>query len=353
MEQFTVRPQTKMSAPNINETTFLAVLWISVSTSFLFLATRLATRWKIAPQKRADDFFLLLAWLFSLGMAILWSIFYKHLYTILAFSKGDLSSIPLNIDWYKIQQQLRAQLAGYILNYCSIWSVKFSFMFFFRKLGERYRLQKIIWWSVFGLLIVSFAGCIGTLDFACEVSAVDEILRNCASTDSIRLARLTVKVATSLDIATDVAIILLSSNVLWRARINWKRKLALIGISLLTAFIICVAIIRMVWAIVGTGIPDVSWLIPWSMVEICVAIMVACLASFWTLYTMAKARSPSQTVDSESTIAQEARRDVRLRENLAVIDGCRYMLGTRSRSRSKSRRMKCWKREVQEQEQEV
>ncbi|PLB53707.1 hypothetical protein P170DRAFT_469201 [Aspergillus steynii IBT 23096] len=297
MEPIDVRPQTKMSAPEISETTFLAVLWISVGTSFLFLATRLVARWKIAPQKRADDAFLLLAWLFFLGNVGLWTAFYRYLFIILQFSKGNLLSIPLTIDWHQIQRDLRAQLAGYFLTYCSLWSAKFSFLFFFRKLGERYRLQKIIWWSVCGLLILTFAGCIGTLNFRCELSEIDQMIQNCASAESIRLGRVTVKVSTSLDIVTDVAIILLSSNVLWRARINWKRKLALIGISLLTAFIICVSIIRMVWGNAGSGIPDASWLIIWSGVEICVAIMVACLASFWTLYTMAKARSPSPTVD--------------------------------------------------------
>lgn len=108
-----------------------------------------------------------------------------------------------------------------------------------------------------------------------------------------------------------MSVIILSGNVMWRARVNLTRKLALIGVSFLTAFIIIIALLRLFLSVSDMSIIDPIWLGFWNALEICVgeltplnrrllwiylilsiAIVVACLASFWTFYTKSK-RSPS------------------------------------------------------------
>ncbi|KAA8641867.1 uncharacterized protein ATNIH1004_010806 [Aspergillus tanneri] len=76
-----------------------------------------------------------------------------------------------------IQSDLREQLTGY----SSLWSVKFSFLFLLRKLVDR----------------------------------------NCITGHSIWLGCLALKIAMSLDIGTDAAVIVNSGNVLRRTKINW------------------------------------------------------------------------------------------------------------------------------------
>ncbi|KAL1961853.1 hypothetical protein VTN77DRAFT_977 [Rasamsonia byssochlamydoides] len=280
-------PSNQASSPRVSEATFLAVLWVSVGLSFVFLVARLGIRFRLSRRWRADDAFVLAAWLLSLGNTCIWTTVYKQTYIVLRVARGDITTIPANIGWIE-KRYLRGQLAGYILAYSSLWSIKLSFLFFFRKLGEKYRLQQIIWWVVLVVVILSFGGCLGMLDYACEMSNLFESIENCQSPHSIWYERVSLRVSTIMDIVSDAAIILLSGNVLWRVRIDWPRKLALIGLSLLTTFIITIALIRMALGIQGSGVLDPTWLTAWNGVEICVAIIVACLASFRTLYTMSK-----------------------------------------------------------------
>lgn len=88
-------------------------------------------------------------------------------------------------------------------------------------------------------------------------------------------------------------VIVVSTNILWRAKIDMMKKLGLIGIFSLTGFIIAVAIIRIEVGSSPDGV-DVPWLIVWNAVEICVAIIVACLVSFRKLFVMKRAGSRQQ-----------------------------------------------------------
>lgn len=65
-------------------------------------------------------------------------------------------------------------------------------------------------------------------------------------------------------------VIILSANVMWRAKLQGRRKLALISISLLTGFIIVIALVRLLVSVDGSGILEPAWLIFWSSIEICV-----------------------------------------------------------------------------------
>ncbi|GLA89730.1 hypothetical protein AtubIFM56815_004218 [Aspergillus tubingensis] len=222
----------------------------------------------------------------------------------------DYSNLPKNIAAIEVRY-LRGQLAGYLLSYTSLWSVKLSFIFFFRHLGNRFRAQRILWWVVLAFVIACYGGTLGVLDYACEMASFEDsigpfhssfpsrsakvnraVTEACASAYSIWYERVSLKVSTSMDIVSDAAIIVLSGHVMWRVKIDIRRKLALIGVSFLTAFIIIIALVRLELSVSGTGILSPAWLVFWNAIEICVAIMMACLASFWTFYTKLKRQSP-------------------------------------------------------------
>lgn len=57
---------------------------------------------------------------------------------------------------------------------------------------------------------------------------------------------------------------------MWRVKIDIRRKLALIGVSFLTAFIIIIALVRLELSVSGTGILSPAWLVFWNAIEICV-----------------------------------------------------------------------------------
>ncbi|CAF9934782.1 MAG: hypothetical protein ALECFALPRED_006087 [Alectoria fallacina] len=96
----------------------------------------------------------------------------------------------------------------------------------------------------------------------------------------------------------------MSTNLLWNASIEVRKKLALTGIFSLTIFIIGVAIIRVVLTTSGSGL-DLTWFLLWSGLEMTVAILVACLASFRILYTSSDRSRRSALIDDQSNRTTE------------------------------------------------
>lgn len=60
----------------------------------------------------------------------------------------DLRGMLVYFKWYN---------ASMVLTWTAIYSVKFSFMFFFRKLVSRVRSLEIYWWAILSILIPSAA----------------------------------------------------------------------------------------------------------------------------------------------------------------------------------------------------
>lgn len=142
--------------------------------------------------------------------------------TTLTTGPIDFSNLPENIAAIEVRY-LRGQLAGYLLSYTSLWSVKLSFIFFFRHLGNRFRAQRILWWVVLAFVIACYGGTLGVLDYACEMASFEDsigqfhsfppssakvnraVTEACASAYSIWYERVSLKVSTSMDIVSDAA----------------------------------------------------------------------------------------------------------------------------------------------------
>lgn len=62
-------------------------------------------------------------------------------------------------------------------------------------------------------------------------------------------------------------VILLSTNILWKVQLDWRKKLALLGICSLTIFVIAVTITRV---IVVTTRMDITLVLLWGAVELSV-----------------------------------------------------------------------------------
>ena len=73
--------------------------------------------------------------------------------------------------------------------------------------------------------------------------------------------------------------------ILWQVRIPLTKKLALTGIFSLVIITMVFAILRVTLISKLTKQPDTSWSYMWSAIEQNIAIIVACLASFRTLFT--------------------------------------------------------------------
>ncbi|KAI0547069.1 hypothetical protein F4679DRAFT_555734 [Xylaria curta] len=263
-------------APAVSEVGLLGVLWSGTAFSIVVVLIRVIIRCKLFGKLKVDDYFVLAALTFCLGSTLIWTILGKNLYLALP-GAVDLSAItPTEFSELlnKSATGLNANLASYILSYSSLWSIKFSFMAFFKPLGQQLWSQQVLWWISLAFICVGYLVSIALLDFHCLASNGRDVIANCTTKKAASLWNARVGVATSLDIFSDVLIVAVSANIVYRASIPWRKKIILMLICSLTTVMVVAAIIRITVAEHGQK-QDISWLLVWNSIEITLGMMTA------------------------------------------------------------------------------
>ena len=144
-----------------------AVSWASTVIALAFLVFRIFVRVKSFKTLYSDDLLVMAAWCMILATSIIWQTQKKALEAQRELAAG---AIPQTDDVSSLIQNLqRMQFPIFVLFYCSLWSVKLSFLLFFRRLqeGQTARGPKIWWWCVLSFVIVTWASCVGDLPWRC------------------------------------------------------------------------------------------------------------------------------------------------------------------------------------------
>ncbi|CAG8975094.1 hypothetical protein HYALB_00008934 [Hymenoscyphus albidus] len=289
MESQTLSPT--MVPPSVRKSTFLAVIWAGTAIGTLGLAFRLFVRVKYLHRLQFDDFLVSFAWMLLLGTALLWTVIINNFYEIANFLSGKAyltATFP-----HSLEQYLHGSLAAWLMFYLVLWTIKINFLLFFRKLGDKVtNYYKIYWWAVLIFTLAAGIVCVGTIQYDCLAVTFEQSTASqgtCAGPKDIKFQDFALKFPAALDIITDALIISMPISMLWRVRMTIKRKLQLGGIFCLVILTIVVAIVRI--AIVSSAAGsnankqvEVTSHFIWHHIEASVAVLVACLASFRTLF---------------------------------------------------------------------
>lgn len=100
-----------------------------------------------------------------LGTSILWQIKLPVLYEYYAVMAGKRPFDAAFVD--KHTAFLRALVPFTILFYSTLWLVKLSFLIFFRRLGSKVKGQKIWWWFILVVTVLTWLACIADIDYRC------------------------------------------------------------------------------------------------------------------------------------------------------------------------------------------
>lgn len=108
-----------------------------------------------------------------LASTVCFQVFVHDLYMEYAYLSGKVAITGEVVD----------DLAAYFpqlttwttLYYMGLWSIKFSFVSFFRQLGDRVHMFHIWWWLVFVITVITLAICIGLEDYKCSVTGLEYI----------------------------------------------------------------------------------------------------------------------------------------------------------------------------------
>ncbi|KAK1815647.1 hypothetical protein LTR12_009924 [Friedmanniomyces endolithicus] len=225
----------------IAEQQLIISIWVLAAIALIFVLARIGTRLYVFRRIYLDDGFAILALVVLIANGAVMTAMAPAMYELLAVSVGREAVTPafmMRVSFY-----LKCQLASTILFWSCLWSVKASFLAFFRQLSQ------------------------------------------CQAPENVSRSLISLRFSTAVDVITDLCIIALPIAIVARVHISAPQKVALIGVLSLGLIIIGFAIARIVVADAQGTHPEISWLSLWSAIESSVAVLVCCLASFKALFT--------------------------------------------------------------------
>ncbi|KAL8885051.1 MAG: hypothetical protein Q9205_006905, partial [Flavoplaca limonia] len=279
---------TPLVAPKIAHPVFLGFLWSGTGVSLSFVIFRLIVKIRSYRKIYSDDYLVITAWILLLGSAVLWQFMSPNLYDLFAVTSGQK---PLTPDFITKNADLLRSITPFsLLFYSCLWTIKLSFLLFFRRLGFNVRGQKIWWWCVLIITILSWMVTVADHDYKCSLRPLIWIWRNCQSPSAIRFTNNTYYANCAVDVVTDCLIISIPVRMLWNVRLPIRQKLLLMTIFSLTVIVMIVSIIRVADVGSSTQQPDISWVYFWSNIEMSTAIVIACISSFRQVFVNAHNR---------------------------------------------------------------
>lgn len=147
--------------------------WGGVVITALVFAFRIYVRLRSFRRLFADDVLVFIAWSMLTSNALIWQLNKDALYDNIAVSSGQL--FPPKSFARDSERYLRGSTVIIAFFYSGLWSVKLSFLIFFKRLGQKVRGQKILWWIVLGITIASYFAVLGTIQYRCLDSSFEYI----------------------------------------------------------------------------------------------------------------------------------------------------------------------------------
>jgi hypothetical protein len=148
-----------------------AILWTLTAVSFLFVVFRAYVRLRVFGRFLEDDFLVLLAWLILLTCSILWVVRKTLTLVYTSYLVGFGAEAPTPYFLEHFSTWLSIFFAESLLVMFGLWSVKFAFLAFFRKLSKDVKGERILWWIVTALTVSALAISIGVYVYPCATPA--------------------------------------------------------------------------------------------------------------------------------------------------------------------------------------
>ncbi|MCJ1404627.1 hypothetical protein MMC11_007853 [Xylographa trunciseda] len=273
--------QAPNAPPKISSLSFYVASGFLLGAAVVVAVARVFARIRKEHRLYFDDAFFFLATICLIAGSTLAFIDIPYIYLQEDVDAG-LQKPPANLLTQLINSE-RIQDAGTVLLTTTLFSVKFSFLFFFRHLLQHQKKLMLYWWFVCFITVPSAPVCMFSDFIAC--SYFDErIVVQCTSAEAFARQTAILEASAILDILTDCFLISIPVLLLWNVRINIRRKLILGSILCLSIFMVLIAIVRVSTGKSSNGQVDSAWVIFWLQAEACVAVIVVSVSAFRALF---------------------------------------------------------------------
>ncbi|KAI1747284.1 hypothetical protein F4782DRAFT_521660 [Xylaria castorea] len=260
-----------------------------------FVTLRFVARKKQRQTLKVDDWIVVPATLFTLGISIcmVYGVSQKAVaypYEIPPEDEGN----GLLVTTRQISLAGQIQWSYYLILPLALGCTKMSFLFFYRRVFAIDRtgatniflvgmIILIIMWAT-AFFLTSLFQC--KLDFSAAWTSPIAELEHCISQVKIALA------LTIADFITDIIILVIPIPLIWQLNLKLTKKIAVTAVFLLGAVTVAVSLLRLVMTarlLVFGFDPDTDAILLitsiqyWGLVESGVAVFAACLPTLWIL----------------------------------------------------------------------
>ena len=120
-----------------------------------------------------DDALVVFAYILLLVFASFWQAYSKDIYTVNNVAAGLEAPGPDIMT--RFQGYLNGEIFTLFMYGFSLWSIKLSFLLFFRRLGYQVRYQALLWWGVLMFNIATFFIWFGVANWRCIALSVTKV----------------------------------------------------------------------------------------------------------------------------------------------------------------------------------
>ncbi|MCJ1245147.1 hypothetical protein MMC30_002348 [Trapelia coarctata] len=281
-----------VSFPRVQPQAFTAIIFVFLIIAIAAAAARTILRVRQSRRLELDDVFLILAIVTLCAfVGVIYSVkdlLYFSVYLALGLEDPGYP-LSASFDFEKAFAYYgQMDEAASLLIWTSIFAVKFSFVFFFRKLTRRVRGIEI-WWRI---VVAALVPCALTCMFL-GFSICPQL--NCSQTSLHYREGVFLNVTVGIDILTDLLVISIPIALLWNVQIDLRRKLAVGAVLCLSFFMIIIAIIRVTEAPITEGVTDSIWLFIWQSVEASTAVLMVSVTAVRAAFGHEKSGSAKRT----------------------------------------------------------
>ncbi|KAL8804914.1 MAG: hypothetical protein Q9223_005538 [Gallowayella weberi] len=263
-----------------------ALLWTLTAVAIVLSIGRFTIRYVTAGRFHLDDASHLLSVLLLIGLAAAYTTGFPYSVRIAKIGRKEEKAPPPNDPFYHKYLQLR--LVVTLLVFMVLWSVKATFLIFYRLLFDVSKTFIRMWWAAVALVFASFWVCIGSTLTLCGSASDLFDFKKCSSAKSLHDIRATYKYWCALNVGTDLIVLILPMYMIYGLQLRTSQKVVLTGIFSLGLLVAIVDILRTYESLVSGTFSGVAL---WSSLEVTIAVIVASLPLYRVLITRKGRRS--------------------------------------------------------------
>ncbi|KAI3009643.1 hypothetical protein CBS147346_1981 [Aspergillus niger] len=242
--------------------------------------------WKLRSLQ-VEDGCILLSWACFLAMSIAYIIVTPVVYKIDAYTDGKIG--PWATMLSDALFMIKVFFANTMLLWASLWSVKLSFLFLYRRLLQDLPGEMKWWYAL--IAVWTFIGAVISNFTSCQSMHAWFTVGECSTHRDAVAEIASLYYSFAVDAISDIMIMVLPLRLVVSLRLPLGQKISVAAVFALGTICVIMAVVRVIQ--IGTranndSTPSSSWLAFWGMIEAGIAVIVGCLPAFAIIYRRTK-----------------------------------------------------------------